>query len=232
MKQLITIILLSVSVIANCQQKEQIYLWPGKVPGEIQEKQKPVLDTTNMDKVIRITEITNPAIEVWLPDPAKNNGSGVIVCPGGAYIRLSYNKEGTEIAEWLNKFGCAAFVLTYRVPNKIDGALQDAQRTLRIVRSNASRWKLNPEKIGIMGFSAGGSLSARSATEFTVKTYQPVDKSDSLSCRPAFALLIYPAYLDMGENKTLTPELKITKETPPVFIFQTADDNYGNSSLV
>jgi acetyl esterase/lipase len=232
MKQIITIILLFTSIAAKCQNKELIYLWPGNVPGETREKQKPVIDTTNKDKVIRITEITNPAIEVWLPDTDKNNGSGVIICPGGAYVRLSYNKEGTEIAEWLNKMGCAAFVLTYRVPNKIGGALQDAQRALRVVRSNAARWKLDPKEIGIMGFSAGGSLSARSATEFNVRTYSPVDKADSLSCRPAFALLIYPAYLDQGENKTLTPELTISQDTPPMFIFQTADDTYGNSSLV
>lgn len=232
MRNILFFFVLLLPYTAKCQDKEVVYLWPGKVPGEIKEKQKPVIDTTNKDKVIRITEITNPAIEVWLPDQAKNNGSGVIVCPGGAYIRLSYNKEGTEIAEWLNKMGCAAFVLTYRVPDKRDGALQDAQRALRIVRSNSARWKLDPEKIGIMGFSAGGSLSARSATLFNTRAYSPVDQLDSLSCRPSFALLIYPAYLDMGENKTLTPELKITKETPPIFIFQTADDNYGNSSLV
>jgi acetyl esterase/lipase len=232
MKRLFALILLLIPVSAKCQDKELVYLWPGKVPGEISEKQKPVIDSTNKDKVIRITEITNPAIEVWLPDQAKNIGSGVIICPGGAYIRLSYNKEGTEIAQWLNKMGYAAFVLTYRVPDKKYGALQDVQRAIRVVRSNAAKWKIDPDKIGIMGFSAGGSLSARSATMFTVRTYPSVDKSDSLSCRPAFALLIYPAYLDMGENNTLTPELKITKETPPIFIFQTADDNYGNSSLV
>jgi acetyl esterase/lipase len=232
MKQLIAIIFLLISVAAKCQNKDLIYLWPGKVPGESSEKLNPVIDTSNKDKVIRITEITNPAIEIWLPDVAKSNGSGVIICPGGGYIRLSYNKEGTEIAEWLNKMGSAAFVLTYRVPNKTAGALQDAQRALRIVRNNAAKWKLDPEKIGIMGFSAGGSLSARSATEFATRTYSPVDISDSLSCRPAFALLIYPAYLDQGENRTLTTELTITKETPPMFIFQTADDSYGNSSLV
>jgi acetyl esterase/lipase len=232
MKRIFIFVLLLISVPSFSQNKELIYLWPGKVPGENKEKLNPVIDTTNKDKVIRIIEITNPAIEVWLPDPAKSNGSGVIICPGGGYIRLSYNKEGTEIAEWLNKIGSAAFVLTYRVPNKTAGALQDAQRALRIVRSYAAKWKLDPERIGIMGFSAGGSLSARSATEFTSRTYTPVDISDSLSCRPAFALLIYPAYLDQGENRTLTPELKITKETPPMFIFQTADDSFGNSSLV
>jgi acetyl esterase/lipase len=144
MKQLIAIIFLLISVAAKCQNKELIHLWPGKVPGESSEKLIPIINTANKDKVIRITEITNPEIEIWLPDPAKSNGSGVIICPGGGYIRLSYNKEGTEIDEWLNKIGSTIFILTYRVPNKTAGALQDAQRALRIVRSYAAKWKLRP----------------------------------------------------------------------------------------
>jgi acetyl esterase/lipase len=214
------------------QKKETIYLWPGKVPGELKEKQEPVLDPARKTNEVRFAEVTNPAVEVYLPDPSVNNGSGVIVCPGGAYRILSFDKEGIEIATWLNKLGYAAFVLQYRIPDKQEGALQDAQRTIRILRENAVKWNIDPEKIGIMGFSAGGSLSARTSTLFNKKTYSPVDEADSLSCRPAFAILIYPAYLDQGPNKTLTPELQLTKETPPIFIFQTADDQYGNSALV
>ena len=161
-----------------------------------------------------------------------NNGGAVIVCPGGAYRILAWDKEGTEIAAWLNTLGYSAFVLQYRVPDKKEGALQDAQRALKVVRHSAARWKIDPDKVGIMGFSAGGSLSARTSTLFFRKTYSPVDAADSLSCRPAFAMLIYPAYLDQGENRSLTPELLLTKETPPIFIFQTADDSYGNSALV
>jgi len=232
MKKILSVALILLSCAAYSQKKETITLWPGKVPGELKEKNKPVRDTTKKDDVIRLSEVTDPAIEVWLPDKAINRGAGIVVCPGGGYVRLSYDKEGTEIAKWLNNNGIAAFVLTYRVPNKRDGALQDAQRALRIVRSKALAWNLNSERIGIMGFSAGGSLSARSATLFMQKTYDPADAADSLSCRPSFALLIYPAYLDQGPNKTLTPELKITSETPPMFIFQSADDTYGNSSLV
>lgn len=209
-----------------------VYLWPGKVPGELKEKQKPLVDTTKKDGVLRYSEITDPAIEIWLADPEKNTGAGVIICPGGAYAKLAYNKEGIEIAEWLNKLGYNAFVLSYRVPDKKMGALQDAQRAIRLIRNMASDLKIQPDKIGIMGFSAGGSLSARASTQFNVKTYTPVDKYDTLSCRPAFALLIYPAYLDQGENRTLTPELTLTKDTPPIFIFQSADDALGNSSLV
>jgi acetyl esterase/lipase len=167
-----------------------------------------------------------------LPDPSLNNKAGVVVCPGGAYRILAYDKEGTEIASWLNRLGYAAFVLQYRIPDKKDGALQDVQRAMRLVRQNAQRWNIDPEKIGVMGFSAGGSLSARSSTLFNKRTYSPVDKADSLSCRPSFAMLIYPAYLDQGPDNSLTPELELTKDTPPVYIFQTADDSYGNSALV
>jgi acetyl esterase/lipase len=232
MKKILASIFLSLTLSSYSQNKEIIYLWPGKVPGETKEKQPPVMDKPQNDNVVRFAEVTNPAIEVYLADLAKNKMAAVIVCPGGAYRILAYDKEGTEIAGWLNKLGYSAFVLQYRIPDKKEGALQDAQRALRLVRKNAAKWGIDLEKIGIMGFSAGGSLSARSSTLFNKKTYSPIDESDSLSCRPSFAMLIYPAYLDLGPNKTLTPELELTKSTPPIFIFQTADDPYGNSALV
>jgi acetyl esterase/lipase len=224
------LLLLSISTYA--QKREIIYLWSGKVPGELKEKQPPVIDTSKNDKILRFDEVTNPAIEVFLPDKAIKNGSAVIVCPGGGYQILAYDLEGTEIAGWLNKLGFTAFVLQYRIPDKKEGALQDVQRAMRIVRNSSQKWNIDPEKIGVMGFSAGGSLSARASTLFNKKTYPPVDKSDSLSCRPSFTMLIYPAYLDQGPNLTLTPELELSKDVPPIFIFQTADDPYGNSALV
>jgi acetyl esterase/lipase len=232
MKQLFTIILLLCSIIAFSQNNDLLYLWPGKVPGELKEKLPPSLDASRNDNVLRFSEITNPAIEVWLPDQATKNRSAVIVCPGGGYKILAYDKEGTEIAAWLNKLGYTALVLQYRIPDKKEGALQDVQRALRIVRSNSKKWNIDPDKIGLIGFSAGGSLSARASTLFRKKTYSPVDKADSLSCRPSFAMLIYPAYLDHGPDLTLTTELELSKEVPPVFIFQTADDPNGNSALV
>ena len=226
------LLLLFLSISTNAQKSEIIYLWPGKVPGELKEKQPPVIDTSKNDKILRFDEVTNPAIEVFLPDKAINNGSAVIVCPGGGYNILAYDLEGTEIAGWLNRIGFTAFVLQYRIPDKKEGALQDVQRAMRIVRNNPQKWNIDPEKIGVMGFSAGGSLSARASTLFNKKTYPPVDKSDSLSCRPSFTMLIYPAYLDQGPGLTLTPELELSKDVPPIFIFQTADDPYGNSALV
>jgi acetyl esterase/lipase len=231
-KCLVILFVISSTMNLFAQNKNIVFLWPGKVPGEKKEKQEPVIDKTRNDNVLRFSEVTNPAMEIFLPGPALKNGAAVIVCPGGAYRILAYDKEGTEIAEWLNKLGFTAFVLQYRVPDKKEGALQDAQRALRIVRSRASEWDVSAEKIGIMGFSAGGSLSARASTLFDARTYSPVDKSDSLSCRPAFTMLIYPAYLDQGPNFSLTPELRLSNEVPPIFIFQTADDPYGNSALV
>lgn len=220
------------SLTSFSQKKEMIYLWPEKVPGEMKEKQPPVFAASENDKIIRYSEVTNPAVEVFLPDPAIKNGSAVIVCPGGGYQILAYDLEGTEIAAWLNRLGYTAFVLQYRIPDKKAGALQDVQRAIRIIRNNSKKWDIDAEKIGVMGFSAGGSLSARASTLFNKRTYTPVDKSDSLSCRPSFTMLIYPAYLDQGPDLSLTPELELSKEVPPVFIFQTADDPYGNSALV
>lgn len=231
MKNLYILALMIISLPGYSQNKELAYLWPGKVPGEPKEKKSPVIDAPRNDGVLRYSEVTNPALEIW-PAGGNNNRAAVIVCPGGGYRILAYDKEGTEIAAWLNKLGYNVFVLQYRIPEKREGALQDAQRAIRYVRMNAAKWNIDTEKTGIMGFSAGGSLSARASTMFTKKTYSPVDQADSLSCRPSFTMLIYPAYLDQGPANTLTPELELTKETPPVFIFQTADDQHGNSALV
>ena len=232
MKNLLVIFILFCSTTCQSQQKELLYLWPGKVPGEKKEKIKPVIDTTRKDGVLRYSEVTDPALEIWLADRKSSTGAAVIICPGGGYARLSYDKEGTEIAAWLNRNGISAYVLSYRVPNKKSGALMDAQRAIRIVRSSAQKWNIDPGRIGIMGFSAGADVSARASILSSFKTYQPVDAADSISCRPDFALLIYPAYFDQGPNRSLTPDLKITSDTPPMFIFQSADDGLANSSLV
>ena len=214
------------------QGKDLIYLWPGKVPGEKVEKKMPAMAPSENDNIIRISEVTNPALEVFLPDQPLKNRAAVIICPGGGYHILAYDLEGTEIAAWLNKNGLAAFVLQYRVPDNREGALQDVQRAVRIVRENAAKYGIDPKKIGVMGFSAGGSLSARAITNFNKQTYSPADRTDSLSCRPSFAMLIYPAYLDKGAGFSLTPELQLSPEVPPAFIFQTADDQYGNSAII
>ena len=233
MKITVSVLLLFLmSLQTFAQQKDLIRLWPGKVPGEIKEKSDAVTAPSGNDNIIRLSEVTDPAAEVFLPDKNSANGAAVIICPGGGYHILAWDLEGTEIAGWLNKNGYAAFVLQYRVPQKRNGALQDVQRAVRIIRHDAAKYGVDPDKLGVMGFSAGGSLSARASTLFNKPSYSPVDNSDSLSCRPSFAMLIYPAYLDQGPGLSLTPELELSPNVPPMFIFQTADDEYGNSAIV
>jgi acetyl esterase/lipase len=224
------ILLFFVATVGIAQSRDTLYLWPSQVPGETKPKQNPVQTDNISGNVTRITDITNPALIVFEPEASLRNGAAVIVCPGGGYTILAIDKEGYEVAEWLNSLGITAFVLQYRVPNKQKEALYDLQRAIRLVRAQASNWDV--ETIGVIGFSAGGSLGARAATRFTEDTYPKSDQIDQASSRPDFGLLIYPAYLDNGENRTLTPELTITADTPPLFIFGTADDTYGNSSLV
>jgi acetyl esterase/lipase len=209
-----------------------IHLWPGEVPGAVEEKHEPVQTPDTTKGVIRLTDVSDPTLQVFAPEPGHSNGTGIVVCPGGGYQILAINLEGYEIGKWLSSLGYTAFVLQYRVPNLQFGALQDVQRAIRIVRSHAAEWKLDAAKTGVLGFSAGGSLSARAATLYNTASYPKADKADELSCKPAFAVLIYPAYLDMGEKHALTPELKVDANTPPMFLFATADDSYSNSALV
>jgi acetyl esterase/lipase len=233
MKLFFTLIsLLFFTGINYAQTRDTIYLWPDKVPGENEAKHEPIQTSNTSGNVIRITDVTNPAILVFEPKASVNNGAGVIVCPGGGYRILAIDKEGYEIAEWLNKLGFTAFVLQYRVPNKQKEALYDIQRAIKVIRSKAPEWNLNTSKLGVLGFSAGASLSVRASTRFTIDTYTKIDGIDSISCRPDFAVLIYPAGLDQGENRSLTPELLVDNNTPSMFIFGTADDKYANSSLV
>lgn len=214
------------------QDSTILHLWPGVVPDSKSAKEEPLITADTTHGVRRLTNVTDPLIAIFKPDAAKDNHCGIVVCPGGGYQILAIDLEGYEIARWLNELGFTAFVLQYRVPGKRKGALQDVQRAMRVVRSHAKEWNLKRDKLGVLGFSAGGSLSARISTEFDIDWYNPVDQADSLSSKPDFAVLIYPAYLDLGKNNTLTPELKINEQTPPMFIFQTADDPYGHSSLV
>lgn len=227
-----TLTFLLFSTVLQAQTREIIYLWPDKVPNEKMEKHPPVRTDNTKGDVTRITDVTNPAFVVYEPQNSNKLGVGVIVCPGGGYNILAIDKEGYEIAEWLNKLGYTAFVLQYRVPNNQLGALNDVQRAIRIVRNEANHYQLNPEKIGVIGFSAGGSLVARASTLFTNASYTQTDSIDKLSCKPNFSMLVYPAYLDKGEDRSITPELVLSKDAPPFFIFGTSDDFYGNSSLV
>jgi len=208
-------------------QPATIKLWPGNVPGDTAARHEPVEYTANTsgNNIHRITNITDPAIRIY--KPGKNaNGAAIVICPGGGNKYLAVNLEGEEIAGWLASQGYLAVVLEYRVPLKTAGAFQDIQRAVRLMRSKAYDWKLKTDMIGVMGFSAGGNLAARAATGFKNHSYPPQDAADSLSCRPDFALLIYPGSLATADRKLL-PDIIPTEETPPVFIFVTADDPYN-----
>lgn len=228
----LSILFLLVLQHAYSVNQETIFLWPNDVPNEHELKAPPVFSEQRNGNVTRISKITNPSLVVYEANPSNKNGAAVIICPGGGYRILAIDKEGYEIASWLSDLGYTAFILQYRVPQKQAGALQDAQRAIRTVRGMHKKWEIKTNQIGILGFSAGGSLSARLSTRYTEELYKPFDDFDRLSARPDFSALIYPAYLDQGSHKTLTPELKLTKETPPMFLFVAADDQYANSSLV
>ena len=207
-------------------QESERNIWPDKRPAEVVLKKGKMKQEMGDDDILRIQQMPVPTLQKF-PVVKSPKGKVVIVCPGGGYQILAVNHEGTEIAQWLNALGYTAYVLRRRVPDNREGALQDVQRAIRIARAE------NPGKqVGVMGFSAGASLTARAATRFQLPSYTATDETDTQSARPDFAALIYPAYMDEGEHHTLTPELTITEQTPPFFVFQTADDPYGNSALV
>lgn len=232
--RLILLFIMAMTTLLTFGQHEKpqtIALWPGNVPGGTKEKQLPVFEADQHDNILRIAGVTNPAMVVY--NNCRNcSGAAVIVCPGGGYEILAIDLEGYEIATWLNSIGITAFVLQYRVPGQRDGALQDLQRAVRLVRENAGNWNLDPGKIGVMGFSAGGSLSARLCTLSGTNLYPAVDRADKQPFMPDFGMLIYPAYLDQGPASTVSPENTPKADTPPMFLFATADDPYANSTLV
>jgi acetyl esterase/lipase len=231
MRCLVLLVLLAVTTASFAA--DPIPLWPGGTPGGKgleADMTKPSDGLVAGKPVIRLGNVDNPAITVFSPPVGKNTGAAVVVCPGGGYQILAYDLEGTEVCDWLNSIGITGVLLKYRVPTRprqkaYEAPLQDAQRALRLVRSHAGEWKIDPNRIGILGFSAGGHLSAVTACQFDKRTYEPVDAADSLSCRPDFAVLIYPAYLTQKDRREIvSPELTVTSNTPPTFLVQTEDD--------
>ena len=200
-----------------------VALWPkGQMPGRGctgPERELP----SRGDNVTRLTDINEPTITVFKVSGTNKPTPAVIVCPGGAYSILAFNKEGTEIAAWLNSIGITGIVLKYRVPGNQDGAFQDIQRAMRIVRHSAADWNISPNHIGVMGFSAGGHLCARLSTNADKSTYPKMDVVDEEKLRPDFAILVYPAYLSQVSGK-LSGGLPVNANTPPTFIVHTEDD--------
>ncbi len=211
---------------------EPVALWPGTPPGRIaaQGEEK---DTTKADgnkvagkPVIRLGNVASPTLTIYKPDAAKNAGAAVLICPGGGYNILAYDLEGTEVCEWLNSIGVTAGLLKYRVP-KADRdprpieALQDAQRAMSMLRSRATELQIDEKRIGVLGFSAGGHLSARLSTNYSKRAYTEIDDIDQTVCRPDFAVLVYPAYLI---HDGAQQELPVDAQTPTTFLTMAADD--------
>ena len=213
-----------------------IPIWPGTAPGEKEtfgeekDNTKPTDGKVGGKDVIRIGNVSIPTITIYPAPKNKANGSAVIVCPGGGYSILALDLEGTEICEWLNSIGVTAILLKYRVPvrkglPRYQPPLQDAQRSMGLLRANAANLGIDPARIGIMGFSAGAHLSAALSTNYKKRTYDALDVADTTSCRPDFVMLVYPAYLTVKEeDDKVAPELLLTKDTPPTFLAQTEDD--------
>src|SRR5262245_20076969 len=245
---IIIVFLMSASLSFADEKPLVVDLWPGKVPDEqtgvigaekvvmspkLERKQVEVTESTRM-----LTNVTKPTITICRPFLRGEDGDGVkgnaavIICPGGGYWNLYWELEGEEVAAWLNSIGVTGVILKYRVPRRPDEPkgeparrpLQDAQRAVSVVRSKAKEWGIDPERIGMVGFSAGGHLTIATATSFDIRAYEPIDEIDRVSCRPDFAVLVYPGYLKDKDKDELAPGLRIPKGTPPVFLAHGGDD--------
>jgi acetyl esterase/lipase len=228
--------MLGIASVAHGADKPLVIdLWPDKAPGDkvsVGEEKVTEPKPGAKNGIISITNVTRPTLTVFRPAKEKATGAAVVIAPGGGYNILAWDLEGTEVAEWLSSVGVTAFVLKYRVPRRSDNdpkdgpppqALMDAQRALSIVRSRAGDFGIDPKRIGMLGFSAGGHLTAWTETNFDKREYEPIDEIDKVSCRPDFAVVIYPGYLARDKDE-LAPEIRVSKETPPTFIAQATDD--------
>jgi acetyl esterase/lipase len=247
----------------------QLPIWPGNAPDPQPVAGPESVSTSGKDSLIAgrpivgISNVTRPTLTVYAPK-GKNTGVAVVVLPGGGYQGLAIDLEGTEVCDWLTPKGISCVLLKYRVtdigPYPKSGpypespmALEDAQRTLGLVRLHVAEWHIDPHKIGVLGFSAGGHLSAAISTHFEKRLYPAVDAADKQSCRPDFAIAIYPGHLSLSaaewdanrgarkfairkpEHETpvdkelgLNPDVPVTRQTPPTFLLQAEDDHVDN----
>ena len=222
---------------ATAAESKPIPLWPDKAPGETAtlppeaDTTKPKDDLIAGRRLIRLGNVSTPTITIYSPDPAKNTGAAVLVCPGGGYHILAMDLEGTEVCEWLNSIGVTGVLLKYRVPRRPNlpahvPPLQDAQRALGLVRQRAGELGIDPHRIGVLGFSAGGHLSAALSNNHDTRTYAAIDDADRVSCRPDFCVLIYPGSLTVrSDHDSVAPELAVSAtNTPPTFLAMAGDD--------
>jgi acetyl esterase/lipase len=219
----------------------QVPIWPGVVPDaqpvEGPEESGTVVDRDGSKHLVAgrpwvyVAKVSQPTMTVYSPE-GSNTGAAVVVFPGGGYNVLAIDLEGTEACDWLTARGITCVLLKYRVPCVKSGpyrdcltALQDAQRTVGLVRFQAARWQLDPHRIGVLGFSAGGHMVVATSTHFDRRLYPAVDAADKESCRPDFAVALYPGHLAVREKDfALNPDIQVSRRTPPTFLLQAADD--------
>lgn len=218
-------------------------LWPGKVPGETAdlgpEKLVPPKGKEN-PPTQRITNITRATLTLIRPEKDKDTGVCMVICPGGGYNYVTYDKEGLEVAKKFAEAGISGAVLKYRVPRRASddkdktptGSLQDGQRAIRLLRSKAKELGLDEKRIGIMGFSAGGNLAAAVATRFEMPAYEKIDAIDEQNCRPDFAVMIYPAYLISKATGKLSDDYPVTTKTPPCLFVHASNDGVSSENSV
>lgn len=206
-------------------------VWPGPAPGEVGTIPAEGYIDEQPPGVTRLTNVSRPTLTVYRPAPEKDTGASVVICPGGGYYILAMNLEGDEVAAWLNSIGVTGIVLKYRVPRR-EGTprekqpiqpLMDAQRAVRLVRSKAAEWKLDPKRVGVLGFSAGGHLSAAASTRYEEAVYPHADDVDKIDARPDFAVLVYPGGMEHPEDPE-NPVARVTSKTPPMFLAHAGDD--------
>jgi acetyl esterase/lipase len=223
----------------------QVAIWPGTPPDKYAVPGTEYVETTKDERVagkpyVWVSNITRPTITVYSPK-GQNTRAAVVVFPGGGFEGLAIDLEGTEVCDWLTSEGITCVLLKYRVPSlpydwhckcrpndlaTSTLALEDAQRTMGLARFHAAEWHIDPHKIGVLGFSAGGYLVAEISAKFGRRLYTPVDAADKESCRPDFAVGVYPGHLRVGEHAyKLNPNLPVTRQTPPTFLVQAEDDN-------
>ena len=207
-------------------------IWPeGKIPMKAGDAPIKNCEDELWQRNLVVTDVNDPYFR-FFPAPGDGAKPVVVILPGGGYVRLGLNKEGSEIAEWLNSLGFSAAVLLYRAPNQRDAALCDVQRTIGLLRRDAAKYSIDPCRVGVIGFSAGANLTVRIATNWRKRLYERVDDADDFSCRPDFQLPIYPWDLRPRKGQSTTksssmdirPEFPVDAETPPAFIAQSIDD--------
>jgi acetyl esterase/lipase len=217
-------------------------LWPeGQMPGDSTgigaESDQP--QTPGQRTVRRIQNVTHPVLAVYPAPKETNTGTAVIIAPGGGYHILAWDLEGEEVAGWLESIGVTGIVLKYRVPRRPGDTAgeppvwpyQDIQRAIGVVRSRAGEWGIDPNRVGVLGFSAGGHLAARAATQFESRSYPAIDDMDRPSVRPDFAVLVYPAYL-AEKDGGLRAEIPVSGRTPPMFFAHASDDKLSSDNSI